>query len=536
MLAKLQKTLRMLLKQVQLVWKIGQAVAGGLDVVTAGATAEAHGKIATGVSKALKKENLKKIALVFVVIVAVPAIIFGFIAGIILYAAQDPAKFLSQVLTNPKTREFAVQAASMVPKAIIGSEETLKQYGYVEKRPGEAAIAQSNAPTPKPGSLGEKLTKINLKNAVYQTNSAPDCPYKFTTKDMVGPNGDTIAVIDKVTTRDGTEVEKDQFLVNYCIIQAMPLFNMMVRTDKTREVNEFSNTILNYGDDPEHLKGSTPAEAEETVYGKTYERITSKKADAPVIDNENVNDYITNVRKALEEGEDPYAVDSDFQFKPGFDTEDKKTVATMCTFVQGYLQPENIRKGINTRLNTGQRSGMKWNTISSAATTAKSFLATISSTRELSLMSNEEIGATIQEVDNWQASRAYSQNVYGRQTGEAVNPESLSNTSYGAGYYEAISILLKTKKECESLDGGGWFSRIIGSGDSATLEAIKNEYNALKTMIIAQSNGKFTNPDSFGLQQLMIGMIRMGGGSAVSGLEPGPQNFNNQSHPKRGRE
>ena len=268
----------------------GQAVAGGLDVVTAGATAEAHGKIATGVSKALKKENLKKIALVFVVIVAVPAIIFGFIAGIILYAAQDPAKFLSQVLTNPKTREFAVQAASMVPKAIIGSEDTLKQYGYVEKRPGEAAIAQSNAPAPKPGSLGEKLTKINLKNAVYQTNSAPDCPYKFTTKDMVGPNGDTIAVIDKVTTRDGTEVEKDQFLVNYCIIQAMPLFNMMVRTDKTREVNEFSNTILNYGDDPEHLKGSTPAEAEETVYGKTYESITSKKEEAPVVENENGNE------------------------------------------------------------------------------------------------------------------------------------------------------------------------------------------------------------------------------------------------------
>lgn len=485
----------------------GQAVATGVDVLTAGATTEAHGKIAKGVSKGLKKENLKKIALTFAVIVTIPAIIVGLIIGVLFYAAQDPAKFLSQVLTDPKTREFAVQAASLVPKAIFGSEETLKQYGYVEKRPGTAAVAQSNAPAPKPGSLADKLTKINLKNAVYQTNSAPDCPYRYTTKEMIGPKGDTISVIDKVTTREGVEVSKDKFAVQYCIIQSMPIYNLMVRTDKSREVNEFSNTVLNYGDDPEFLKDASFTEAINTVYKKTYGRITSKEEDAPIINNENVDDYIANVRKALEEGDDPYAVDSNFQFKPGFDTEDKKTVSTMCTFVQGYLTPENLRKGINTRLNTGQRSGVKWNTISS--------------TRELSLMSNTEVGATLREVDNWQASRAYSQNVYGRQTGEAINPESLSNTSYGAGYESALAVLFDTKTQCEE-------------GGTKALEILKRDYETLRQLITNQSNGKFTSPNDFGLQQLMIGLIRMGGGSAVSGLEPGPQNFNNQSQGFRG--
>ena len=39
----------------------GQAVATGVDVLTLGMGVEAHGKVAKGVSKALKKENLKKI-------------------------------------------------------------------------------------------------------------------------------------------------------------------------------------------------------------------------------------------------------------------------------------------------------------------------------------------------------------------------------------------------------------------------------------------------------------------------------------------
>lgn len=498
----------------------GQAVAGGLDVVTAGATAEAHGKIATGVSKGLKKENLPKVGLIIAIPVILPLIIVGIIIGSLIYAAQNPAKFLEQVLTDPKARDFAAQAARIAPQTIANQGNLLKQYGYVEKRPGATAIAQANSSAPKPGSLAEKLTKINIKNAVYQTNSKPSCPYTFTTKDMVGPNGQQTSVIDKVYNDKGQEVSDDNFVVQFCIIQSMPLFNLMVRVDNSREVNTFGDVVLNYAAEKDALKGKSRETVSDYVYGKTYNRITSKEDDAPTINNENVDDYIVRVRKALKDGDNPYSVDSDFQFKPGFDTEDKKTVSTMCTFAQGYLSPENLRSGIYARLNTGQRSGVKWNTISS--------------TRELNEMSNEELSATLKEVDNWAASRAYSQNVYGRQTGEAVNPESLSNTSYGAGYQYAIAVLTDTTENCSKLDSGGIFGRIFGNGNVAELNQIKANYNALRGIIIAQSNGKFTGPNDFGLQQLMIGMIRMGGGSAVSGLEPGPQNFNNQSQGFRG--
>lgn len=502
---------------------VGKTAQVGLEATGVGATVAAP--VGKGIEKALKKENLKKIALIIGLIIILPAIIIGFIAGVILYAAQNPAKFLEQVLTDPKSREFVMQATELVPQTITSQGDVLKRYGYVENKPG-AAIAQNSTAIPKPGSLAEKVTNIDIKEAQYKTSSKPSCPYTYTTKEMVGPNGQKKSVIDKVYNNEGKEIEGNNQVVYYCILQSMPIYNLMVRVDKSREVNAFSGTILNYGDDPKFLANANPELSSDVVYDKTLNRITSTKDDAPKVDNENVNDYIKRVREALQNGDDPYSVDSDFQFKPGFDTEDKKTVSTMCTFAQGYLTPDNLRKAINGRLNTGQRSGIKWNTISS--------------TRELSLMSNEEMQATFKEVENWTASRAYSQNVYGTQTGEAINPESLSNTAYGAGYQYAISVMTDTVETCSGINYGNLITNIANfltgntSENTEKLNRIKANYNLLKTVIIAQSNGKFTNPDDFGLQQLMIGVIRMSGGSAVSGLEPGPQNFNNQSQGFRG--
>ena len=497
----------------------GQAVATGVDVLTAGATTESHGKIAKATSKLLKKENLKKVALAAGIVVAMPLILFGIIIGVVLYAASDPWKFASQVLTDPKVREFTAQAAALAGKEFLASQDDiLQQYGYVENNSG-AAVAQTSAPAPKPGSLAEKLTKINMKNAVYQTNAKPSCPYTFTYKDMTGPNGQQTSVIDKVYNNRGQEVQSDNFVVNYCIAQSMPLYNLMVRVDKGQEVNKFSNTVLNYAAQPDSLKGKSYEEINEYVYDKTLNRITSSADQDPKIESETVTEYIANVRKALEDGEDPYSVDSDFDFPPEFN-EDQKTVNTMCTFVKGYLLPNNIRNGIFSRINTGQRSGVKSNTLSS--------------TRHLGLMSNDEVGPTFKQMENWAASRAYHQNVYGTQAGEAINPESLGNTSYGAGYKQAIGLLLDIRDECEAATDSSFFSNFFGSGQEQALANIKIDYEALRDLIVAESNGKFTSKNDFGMQQLMIGVIRMGGGSAVSGLEPGPWNFNNQSQGYRG--
>jgi len=496
----------------------GQAVATGLDAFTLGLTAEAHGKIAKGVSKALKKENLKKIVFSFLAIISVPLVIVGIIIGALIYASQNKAKFLEQVIVSPKSREFAVQAAKLVGKSIVGNADFYKRYGYVEKAPGTAIAAPIATANPKPGSIEAKILKINIKNAQYQTNSASSCPYTYTTKDMVGPNGQATSVIDQVKNQRGELVDRESFLVDYCIAQSMPLFNMMVRTQQSRDVNAFSNTVLNYADsnDSPNLQGKSYAEVQKYVYDKTYKRITSKADQDPKTNLADVNAYITKIRDALATGGNPDNINFEFKGDPN---DIGNITKTLCAFSQGYLSSDNVKKGIYTRLNTGQRSGVKWNTISS--------------TRELGMMSNAEFNPTVFSVDGWEDSRAYSQNVYGAQNGQPIDPERLGNTSYGAGYVDALSLMYKLRSDCDKLDDvtiGGFINSLFGGSNSnARQDEIRAIYLALKEIIVAQSNGKFNTIQDFGIEQLMAGVMRMGGGSAVSGLESGPQNFNNQS-------
>lgn len=501
----------------------GAAAEVGVDVLTGGLGAEFGGKVQKGVSKALKKENLKKIAIGAAVFLSIPLIIIGIIVGVLFYAASNPYKFVEKVITDPKIREVTVQAAKLAIKNIIGSEDIYKKYGYVEVKPGQAIAAPATTASPKPGSIEEKMLKINIKNARYQSSGvAPDCPYSYTTKDLTDPKtGATTSVIDEVKNKSGEVVDKNaNFVVSYCIIQSMPLYNMMVRTQKTRDVNDFSKTTLNYADskDSNNIKGKSPAEVKKYVYDKTYNRITSKRGEDPTTKIADVDEYILQVRDKLENNQNPDSVQ--FDFGPDANT-DSAITKTLCTFTNGYLSDENIRKGILARLNSGQRSGIKSNTLSS--------------TRELGLLSNEELAPTFGQLDGWSASRAYSQNVYGTQAGTAIDPERLGNTSYGASYETSLSLLSNIKSKCSSYKDAnsflGGLKDALGFGPDpdAIRRNILLTYDALRQDIVDQSNGKFVSIDDFGLDQLMVGVIRMGGGSAVSGLEAGTQNFNNQS-------
>ncbi len=508
----------------------GKGASAAAGLASGGAT-----KAAPGLNNAIEKggmvlarpENRKKTAIGVVALILLPLAAFFLILGV---AAANPLKFVGEVLSDPKGREFAVQAAAMVPKALVSSEDSLKKYGYVEYKPGTAlAQTTSQAPAPPPGSLEEKILKINLKNAKYQTQAIPNCPYKFTYKDLVGPGGKTTSVVDKVYNEKGEEVSGRGFVYGYCLVQTMPLFNMMVRTENAREINKYSNTVLNYADsnNSPNLKNKSKQEANEYVYDKTVDRITSRPDSTPKVDgyaslsqkpeDGGIEKYINDVRKAIDERKDPDAIE--FPIK---NTDDAETKAqTMCAFSDGYLTQENIKKAIGSRLNTGQRSGVKINTMSS--------------TRELGFVSNAENEATFKQSDGWTSSTAYSQNLYGTLAGEQINPENLGNSAYGADYTDTISLLLGLKVNCDGLKSSqsifGKFKSFFGFGqseDEAT-QGVLNVYTNLQDLIIRDSNGKFTNRDSFGMEQLIIGVVRMGGGAAVSGVENSPQSFNNQS-------
>jgi hypothetical protein len=500
----------------------GKAAGKAAVAATGGAAAPLQGAIEKGTMVITRPENRKKVLLVL----ALPLIFIAFFIGILIYAASNPMKFVQEVLTDPKAREFAVQAAGLAGKAFLGSEETLKKYGYVEYKDG-MVLAQNNTPAPPPGSIEEKITKIDFANTAFKTTKMPDCPYRFTYKKMVS-NNKTTSVINKVYDRQGNEVNDKGFLYGYCLVQSMPLYNLMVRTQNSREINKFSNTKLNYADslDSTNFKGKSPDEANKYVYTKTYDRITAKKDEAPVVDGfrdlssdqKSINDYADQIRKALEENRDPNSIP--FPIK---NPESEESIAkTLCAFTVGYLNEDNLKKAIFSRLNTGQRSGIKWNTLSS--------------TRELEKVSNEETTASFKQLDNWTASTAYSQNLYGELKGEDINPENVGNKAYGAKYSQALSLLLYSRKQCEDSKEsvGNSILQAISFGflgrdtDQAQSNVIKS-YNGLREIIVLGSNGKFNSINDFGLEQLIIGLIRVSGGSAVSGLESGAQNFNNQS-------
>ncbi len=513
---------------------IGKGVQAGLEFVPGaqGPVAAAGGKV---VEEGLKKENLIRAGL----IILAPVILLGVLAFTFFFIVANPYKQVSNVLTKETNNSFTNQASGVLGPSMAAGAQALAKAGYVENKPGTAIAAPTTKP--KPGSLLDKFSKINVNIAKYQTQS-PDCPYKYTTKEVVNFSGQKTTVIDKVYNLQGQEVSNTNPVVLFCIMDSFPLNGIFIRTQDARDVNKFSGTHLNYAEptsttvlpgEGSAVNNSNPTgqgessnnssatnnlsstEMDKFVYDKTYNNITSKADQNPKIDgDQNLTDYITKVRAALEKGDDPYNVDSNFQFAgPANNNDTTKIISTMCNFSKAYMEPENLRASINSRFNTGSRSGVK--------------SATLADTRTGYGLSASELNATFQQLDNWAASRAYSQVVERNQTGEAINPESLSNTAYSAGYDDTMAILANIRDECVGKEEGGFLGFFTtNQRDEGQILA---DYKALQQIIVAQSNGKFTSPDDFGTQQLMINLIRSGGGSAVSGLEPGPWNFNNQS-------
>jgi hypothetical protein len=472
---------------------------------------------------ATKKGNPQKLGLILLGILSIPVLIIF----LLLYAGNNKGEFLSQVVSSPKSVEFASEAAKLVGKNIISGEDTYKKFGYSDLKDGTAYAQSTNTLKPEPGSIEEKILKINYQKAKYQTRPTPDCAYKFTYKPLIGPDGKTTSIIDKVYDRNGREVETRSDLFGYCVVQSMPLYNLSFRTKQAREVNKFNGVVQSFS-----LNKDKPGEkqslkdVEEEVYDKTLKRITSKPDSTPSVsgyesissepEKGGIETYITKVRNALDNQEDPNEIVFPFTKNP----DNPEVIGkTMCAFSEGYLTQDNIKKAITSRLGTAQRSGNK-NT-------------TVAISRLIKQLNNQQVSALTGQSDGWTSSTAYSQNVYGRTTGQKIDPESIANSAYGADYTDVISLLFELKNKCKDLKSsssffGGLLAFLGGDNEEEAQQKVVNIYRSLQDIIIRDSNGKFTNIGSFGMEQLIIGVIRMGGGSAVSGLEEGPQNFNNQ--------
>jgi hypothetical protein len=507
----------------------GAAAEAAVDVLSAGALAEIGGKIQKGVSKALKKENLKKIGIAFLGFLLAPIVIGLLIITAIIYYIKNPWKLGWKILTDPGIRRVAIGAAkAFVGKAVdiinpLSSDEFYKKYGYVEYKPGTALAAPSVTVTPRPGSLEEKFTKIDFKKASYQSKVGPGCGYTIRYKEMVNPaTNSKINIIDKVVDGSNKEIDKNSFIAQYCVFNSMPLYNMMIRTQQARDSNKYYGLNLTYGDakNSSNFKGKDGKEINKYVYDKTIDKVTSPKDSNPKVKVKDIQQYIDETRTRLENGQDPNSVNVPWDQLYNANAPTESNLKTLCTFTQAYLSEENdnLRKGIYSRLNTSQRSGGK--------------TGILSSTTELNQMDDREVAPTYKVMENWNTSVIYYQNVYGSQDGEKVDPERYANATYGANYDDTLALLLNLKDQCETYTDTGVFAGIVDFFTNSKQDAavvINKDYSSLQKIVAEQSNGVFDSPDKVGMQQLLTGVITMGGGTAVSGVERSAQNYANQA-------
>jgi hypothetical protein len=498
----------------------GAAAEAAVDVISAGTLAEFGGKIQKGVSKALKKENLQKIG----IILSVPLILLVFVVVLIIYYIKNPLKLAWKIVWDVIVKRFIVQVATGPIRYIISEEDTLKKYGYVEYKPGTAIAAPTVTFTAKPGSLEDKLSKIDFSKAKYQSDNGPRCPYEIKTKELINPQtGNKISVIDKLIDVNNKEADLNSFEARYCIANSMPLYNMMIRTQQARDTNKYSGLELNYMDSKKssNLEGKSKDEIKKYVYNKTVDRVASKADADTKVSVKDIQDYTDKVRESLVKGEDPNKVAVPWDVSP--DSQEAR-IKTLCTFSQAYLTGDNLKKGIFARLNSGQRLAGKYGTGSSTA--------------DLNQANNAELSSTFDQMQGWSSSVTYSQNVYGTQDGVKPDPERLGNASYGASYSSTLAILLNIGDKCAVYTGSGAvnsFLNFFTNRQQDAYDTINADYKALQIVIADQSNGVFSKPSDVGLDQLMTGVITMGSGTAISGVEAyknpgkGSQNYINQS-------
>lgn len=397
-------------------------------------------------------------------------------------------------------------------------------------------------------------------------------------------------VLDKQTGKTTPIQQLDSnTTAGFCIQQKYPIFNLFFRQPTTREINKKSDLYLSYAapKDSPQVQGSN-AEVDKYVYDKTLKRITSAEDKSvnlgeykPLLDNisaqyrintaeynakypneklpvpdaakDNVVESFAKMYNTMAEGTSPY----DMQVQEFFNVPTMETpthtddvssnvagtglAEAICPFLYtfadigpGALFPEtgakNAKAAIESRLTGAQRGSTK--------------NLTLADTRKADALSSSEANSTIQQVDNWASSVAYQLDVYNKQTGVQMNPEGTQTRAYNAKQQVFVddgtnpnSPLHRLKGACYVIGRRG-LTIDIGSEAGKTVDPQRgvqankdmvDAFQDLKKEIFAQSNGIFASPTEFGIEQVMTGFIRTGSVTAVSGLEPGPDNFNRQS-------
>jgi hypothetical protein len=547
-----------------------EAAASYFATPVAGAAIEKAG----GVRGILKKGGILVLALL------APLIFIGFFIAYVLNGGAWDA--IAHVLTDKKTREFGLELAdnwSQNNGMLNNAVKAAKAANAVTYHGPNTAIAAPASSAIEPGSFADKLTKIDWSKSQFQTLPKNDCRYDLELEEVVYPDGRKSSIpksfIDKQT---GKSTPIDQINGNttagYCIQQKYPIYNLLWRQPLARDINKKANLYLNYAapKDSAEVQGSS-SEVDKYVYDKTISRVTSETSSGPdlntfkpIIDalekdyafnvgeynkahpekpipfSESKRDIPGGIKKMYDDmakGTSPYDLNvADYFnipiFESGPPTETNLIASgisqTICPFVYTFMDTtnpdnpitaKNVRASIESRL-TGSERG-----------TAKNL--TLTDTRRADQLSSSESNASIQQNDNWASSTAYQIDVYNQLRGVQMNPEGTNTRAYNAPQSLIYSPeLIAISNNCQklailnSIPNNQKTKEVLNEGFQLNIAMIE-AYKKLKLSIKDESPGVFESTSDFGLEQIITGYVRTGSITAVSGLEPGPDNFNRQS-------
>lgn len=534
----------------------------------------------------------KKVGVISLILL-VPFVLLGFLIAYIIsnpwealqhvLLDKKTREFTLQVADNWSQNNGLVNGAVKV-------SQKLNEFTYTPD--GNHVIAANQVAKPEPGSIEEKFEKIDWAKSQYQTLPRNDCRYDFELQQVIGSDGKPRSipksVLDKQT---GKTTPVDQLNSNteagYCIAQKYPIYNLMWRQPMARDINKKANLYLSYAanKDSKDVNGSN-SEVEKYVYDKTLKRITPVPKDSldfgPFVEDINAierqyayevkiwndahpNDLIPfdeskrDIPKGMQRmyddmknGKSPYDINiADYINVPTKDTANGSAVVptgiaiSICPYVFAFMDTgnsdpnrataaaHNARLAIESRLNGAERSSAK--------------TLTLTDTRKANALNTNESNVTIQQNDNWASSTAYQLDVYNQLRGNQMNPEGTHNRAYNVPLNLDSGPMNVIKRACPLIAAAGKetgsgnflgsiFSTLTGLFGSLTQETgqdgnqiMINGYTDLKTQILNNSQGVFSSTSSFGLEQIMTSYVRTGSSTSVSGLEPGPNNYNRQS-------
>ncbi len=539
----------------------------------------------------------KKIAVISL-IALVPFILLGVM---IAYIISNPWEALQHVLTDKKTREFVLNVADNwsqnngLLNGAIQAAEKLNEYTYTED--GSRVIAANQPTKPEPGSIEEKLDKIDWEKSQFQSLPKDDCKYDLELQKVVSSDGKPRSIPKAVLNKQtGQTIPIDQLNNNlqagYCIAQKYPIYNLMWRQPLARELNKKADIHLSYAakKDSKEVEGSS-TEVDKYVYDKTIDRVAPEPKDSlnfgPFVEDinaierqyafevkqwndthpedqipfdENKRDIPKGMQKMFDDmknGKSPYDINiADYVNVPVKDTANGSAVVptgialSICPYVYAFLDTgnenqeravaaaQNARLAIESRLGGAERNSVK--------------SLTLTDTRKADALNNRESNATIQQNDNWASSTAYQIDVYNQLRGVQMNPEGTHNRAYNVplnfnsqpmkNIKRACPLISRAGKESQQSTGilGSFvnaFSNFLASLQQETgqdgNQIMLNGYSDLKTEIVKNSTGVFNTTSDFGLEQIITSYVRTGSSTSVSGLEPGPNNYNRQSMGQR---